>query len=76
MNPNLTNLPYPYQTQPGEFKEVRETGLGLVHKGEVIGRPTSAPTSINLSNQIILDGVTIAKSVEQRLISQRQLAGG
>jgi phage-related protein len=74
MNANLANIPYPYQTRLGEFKEVRETGLGLVHKGEVIGRPTGLG-SITLQNQVIVDGAIVAKTVEQRLISQRQLVG-
>lgn len=30
-----------FQTQPGEYKIVPETMLGVVHKGEVIGRPLS-----------------------------------
>jgi hypothetical protein len=32
--------------------------------------------SVNLTNYIQIDGQTVAKTVEQRLISQRQIAGG
>jgi phage-related protein len=74
MNPSLANYPYPYQTAPGEFKEVKETGLGLVHKGEVIGRPTGMG-SVTVPVTVQLDGATIAKSVERRLVQQQVAMG-
>jgi hypothetical protein len=62
-----------YQTDEGEFQSVRRTGLATVHEGEVIGRPSD----VNLQNtvNVQVDGATVAKTVEQRMISQRQLAG-
>jgi hypothetical protein len=63
-----------YQTAPGEIKTVQETGPIFAHEGEVIGRP-SFPSSITLQNQVIVDGTTVARTVERRMISQRQIAG-
>ena len=30
-----------YQTEPGEVRQIPRTGLALVHRGELIGRPGS-----------------------------------
>ncbi len=62
-----------YQTGEGESRRIARTGLATVHEGEVIGRPSD----VNLQNtvNVRVDGQTVAKTVEQRLISQRQLAG-
>ena len=43
-----------YQTAPGESRVIRETGPAMVHKGEVIGRPStgrSGPISITIHAQ-------------------------
>jgi hypothetical protein len=74
MNPNLAGAPYPYQTRLGEFKEVEETGPGIVHKGEIIGRPTGT-SSVTVPVTVQLDGATIAKAVEKRLVQQQSVYG-
>jgi len=62
------------QTLPGDFLRIAKSGLAVVHEGEVVGRPSD----VNLQNvvNVEVDGATVARTVERRMITQRQMSGG
>jgi hypothetical protein len=57
-----------YQTSPGQSRVIKETGPAIVHRGEVIGRPSVSGSQVNVN--ITTKSINLGTYLDRYLLSK------